>query len=57
MMEVKIKNQKTQKSVPKRKLKFETFGNCLNKTNYLEKNEINIGSIEKDHKDFIKTIN
>ena len=56
-MEVNIKNQKTQKSVLKRKLKFETFGNCLNKTNYLEKNEINIGSIEKDHKDFIKTIN
>ena len=57
MMEVNIKNQKTQKSVLKRKLKFETFGNCLNKTNYLEKNVINVGSIEKDHKDSIKTIN
>ena len=45
------KNQKAQKSVIKRKLKFENCKNCLeateiqNKINYLEKkNEINLDS-------------
>ena len=44
----------------KRKIKFENYQNCLeatkleNKMNYLEKNEINIDSIKKDHEEFIK---
>ena len=42
-MIVKIKNQKAQKCVIKRKLKFENYKNCLEATkvekkiNYLEK--------------------
>ena len=50
----------TKKCVIKRKLKFENYKNCLeatqldNKINYLEKNEINLDSLEKDHKEFIK---
>ena len=56
MTVVKIKKQKTQKSVTKRKFKFENGKNCLEVTqlekeiNYLEKNEINIDGIKKDHK-------
>ena len=63
MTVVKIKNQKAQKSVIKRKLKFENYKNCLeatqrdNKVNYIEKNETNIDSLKKDQRDFIKTIN
>ena len=44
----------------KRKIKFENYQNCLeatkleNKMNYLQKNEINIDSIKKDHEEFIK---
>ena len=44
----------------KRKIKFENYQNCLeatkleNKMNYLEKNEINIDSIKKDHEEFTK---
>ena len=47
----------------KRKLKFETYKISLqatqleNKINHLEKNEIGIDSLKKDHKEFIKTIN
>ena len=50
----------TKKCVIKRKLKFENYKNCLeatqldNKTNYLEKNEINLESLKEDHKEFIK---
>ena len=50
----------TKKCVMKRKIKFENYQNCLeatkleNKMNYLEKNEINIDSIKKDHEEFIK---
>ena len=39
---------------------FVNHKNCLeatqldNKINYLEKNEINLGSLKKDHKEFIK---
>ena len=42
------------------KIKFENYQNCLeatkleNKMNYLEKNEINIDSIKKDHEEFTK---
>ena len=63
MTVVKIKNQKAQKSVIKRKLKFENYKNCLeatqrdNKVNYIEKNETNIDGLKKDQRDFIKTIN
>ena len=50
----------TKKCVIKRKLKFENYKNCLeatkheNNINYLEKNELNIDSIKKGHKEFIK---
>ena len=50
----------TKKCVLKRKPKFENYKNCLeatqlvNKINYLEKNEINIYSIKKEFKEFIK---
>ena len=54
MTVVKIKKAKgTKKCVVKRKLKFESYKNCLeatqleNKINYLEINEINIDSIKK----------
>ena len=49
-----------RKCVMKRKLKFENYQNCLegtqfeNKINHLEKNEINIESINKYHLEFIK---
>ena len=52
-MEVKIKKQKEQKSVIKRKLKFENYKNCLeamqleNNMNHLEKNKTDIDNIEK----------
>ena len=47
---MRIKNQKTQKSVIKRNLKFRDYKNCLeaaqieNKINYLEKNKIHVDS-------------
>ena len=50
----------TKKCVMKQKLKFENYKNCLganqseNKLNCLEKNEINIYCLKKDHKEFIK---
>ena len=50
----------TKKCVLKRKPKFENYKNCLEATqlvkkiNYLEKNEINIYSIKKEFKEFIK---
>ena len=53
MTVVRIKKQKTQKCVKKRKFKFENYKNCLeatkleNKTKYLEKNKINIDSLKK----------
>ena len=53
MIVVKIKKQKAQKCVIKRKLKFENYKNYLeanqlgNKINYLEKNEIDIDNIKK----------
>ena len=59
-MLVMLKKQKAQKKcVIKRKLKFENYKNCLevtqhNKKNYLEKNEINIDSLNKYHEEFIK---
>ena len=56
----KIKKQKAQKSVIKRKLKFENYKNCLeatqleNKINHLEKIKTDIYSLKKDHKEFRK---
>ena len=56
MTVVKIKKQKAQKSVTKRKLKFQGYKNCLeatqfeNKINHLEKNKIDGDS----PKEFIK---
>ena len=53
MKTVKIKKQKAQKSLSKKKLKFENYKNCLkatqldNKTNHLENNQIDIDSIKK----------
>ena len=50
----------TKNHVVKRKLKFENYKNCLettqleNKINYLENKEINIDSVKKDHKEFIR---
>ena len=52
--------QRAQKSVIRRKLKIENYKNSLevtqleNKINYLEKNEINIDSLKKDQKKFVK---
>ena len=57
---MKIKKQKTQKNISKKKLKFENYKNCLeptqleNKINYLEINNTNIDSIKKYHKQFIR---
>ena len=48
---MKIKKQKTQKSVIKRKLKFENYKNSLeatqldNKINYLEKKKMKLAQI------------
>ena len=62
MTVVKI-NSKIHKKVchKKNKLKFESYENCLeatqleNKINYKEKNKINIDSLKKNHKQFIKS--
>ena len=57
---MKIEMQRAQKSVIRRKLKIENYKNSLevtqleNKINYLEKNEINIDSLKKDQKKFVK---
>ena len=50
----------TKKSVVKRKLKFEYYNNRLeatqldNKINFAEKNKINIDSLKRNHKQFIR---
>ena len=60
---MRIKKQKTKKSVIKRKLKLGDCKNCLettqlkNRINHLQKNEITVDSFKKGHKEFIKTIN
>ena len=57
---------KKAKGIKKRvlkKIKLENLKNCLeatqldNKMNYLHKNKINVNSIKKYHREFIKTIN
>ena len=56
---MKTKKQKVQKSVIK-KCKFKDYKNCLqaaqieNKINHLEKNKIDVGSLKKDKKEFMK---
>ena len=63
MTVVKIKKQKAQKCVIKRKLKFENYKNCLEATqlekkiSHLEKNKTDIDSLKKDHKVFISNNN
>ena len=55
-MVVKIKKQKVQESVIKRRFKCENYKNCLeatqleNKLNYLEKNKIDIDSLKENYK-------
>ena len=62
-MVVKIKKQKAQKCVIKRKLKFENYKNCLEATqlekkiNHLEKNNIDIHRIRENQKEFIRNNN
>ena len=54
------KTKGTKKCVIKRKLKFEDCKNCLeatqleNKINYFEKNEVEVESLKKDHKELMK---
>ena len=54
------KKKGTKKCVIKRKFKFEDCKNCLeatqflNKINHLEKNEIEVESLKKDHKELMK---
>ena len=56
---MKTKKQKAQKSVIK-KCKFKNYKNCLqaaqieNKINHLEKNKIDVDSLKKDKKEFMK---
>ena len=61
MTAVKIKNQKAQRKVSLKRLILENYKNCLeapqldNKINYhAKKSEINVGSLKKDHKEFMK---
>ena len=52
-------DKKAKSEKKKKKLKFENYKNCLeatqleNKINHLEKNEINVDSLKKGHKEFI----
>ena len=52
-------DKKAKSEKEKKKLKFENYKNCLeatqleNKINHLEKNEINVDSLKKGHKEFI----
>ena len=55
------KDKASKKCVIKREIKFENcLENCLeatqleNNINYLEQNKINLDSLKKDHKEFIK---
>ena len=57
---MQIKKQKAQKSLIKRKLKFQDFTNCLeaaqieNKINHLEQNKIDADNLKEDKKEFMK---
>ena len=56
---MKIKKQKEQKSVSKRKLKFQDYENCLetsqieNQTNYIRKKKTDVDSLVEDLKQFV----
>ena len=56
------KEKGTKKCAIKRKLKFEYYQNCLeatqfdNRINDLEKNNIDIHNVKKNHKEFIKKL-
>ena len=61
---MKIKKTKDRKMcVIKRKLNFENYKNCLeaaqivNRINNLEKHKIDVDSLKKNHKEFIKKNN
>ena len=51
----------TKKCVIKRKLKFEDYKHCLertqleNKINHLQKRNLNVDNLRENHKEFIKT--
>ena len=58
---VKINKSKSYKKCDiKGKLKFENYKNCSevthldNKIKYLEKNKVNINSLQKNHKKFLR---
>ena len=59
---MKIKNKRQKKCFIKRKRKFQDNKNCLkatqpeNKMNQLEKNEFDVNSFRKNHKEFMKKI-
>ena len=53
---VKMKKQKVEKRLSQKKLRFESYKNCLEATQFEEKNEINISSLERDFKEFIKNV-
>ena len=53
---VKMKKQKVEKRLSQKKLRFEGYKNCLEATQFEEKNEINISSLEKDFIEFIKNV-
>ena len=54
------KEKDHKKCVIKRKLKFEVYKSCLvatqleNKINHLQKNKIDVDSLKKDQKEFLK---
>ena len=54
------KAKSTKKCVTKRTIRFQDFNNCLEATqleiliNHLKKNEIDVDSLKKDQKEFIK---
>ena len=56
---MKIKKQKEQKSVSKRKLKFQDYENRLetsqieNQTNYIRKKKTDVDSLVEDLKQFV----
>ena len=53
---VKMNKQKVEKRLSQKKLRFEDYKSCLEATQLEEKNEINISSLERDFKEFIKDV-
>ena len=57
---MKIKKNKTQKSAPKKTLKFEDYKNCPeptqleNEINHPEENKTDMDSLKEDHKQLKK---